>query len=345
MKQTSSVAVPPVAPRFPRDGTPAQQLEYLLRFAVLAPSNRNSQPWKFKVRGATVELSADVTRAQPVSDPVQRELTISCGAALMHLRVAIRCCGLIAKTELCPDPDRPDLLATVELNGEAPAGRTDYRLFKAMFERHTNRLPFEPRLIPRAVLYRWERAAAFEDALLHFVEVGAERDEIADMIVEGDRILHEDPGYREELAHWLRANDSTERDGLPGFAIGLGDLASRVAPLAAPPFASGGFQRVRNRELVTRAAAFGVLGTEEDNVQAWMVAGQALARVLLAAQAEGVSASFFLQPIEVPRLRQRLHALLGARVGYPHITFRLGYAARVPSTPRRPITEVTTVDR
>jgi nitroreductase len=345
MKQMTSAAPPSVAPRFPRDGNPSQQLEYLLRFAVLAPSNRNSQPWKFKVQGNQVELYADMTRSQPVSDPVRRELTLSCGAALMHLRVAIRCCGLLAKTEICPDPDQPELLATVALTGDAPPGRTDYRLFKAMAERHTNRLPFESRAIPRAVLYRWERAAAFEDALLHFVEPGPERECIADMIVKGDEILSEDPAYRDELAHWLRSNDSHERDGLPGFAIGLGDLASRVAPLATPPLASGGFQRLRSRDLVLRAPAFGVLGTEEDEPQSWMVAGQALARVLLAAQAEGISASFFLQPIEVPEIRERLRELLGSRVGFPHITFRFGYAPRVHSTPRRPLSEVVAAER
>jgi hypothetical protein len=93
--------------------------------------------------------------------------------------------------------------------------------------------------------------------------------------------------------------------------------------------------------LVTKAPAVFVLGTDEDNVEAWMVAGQALARVLLAAQAEGVTASFFLQPVELPHLRAQLSDLIREN-GHPQITFRLGYGSRVPPTPRRPVREVLT---
>jgi nitroreductase len=34
---------------FPIAGTPAEQLRFLLHYAVLAPSGHNSQPWLFKI--------------------------------------------------------------------------------------------------------------------------------------------------------------------------------------------------------------------------------------------------------------------------------------------------------
>jgi hypothetical protein len=100
----------------------------------------------------------------------------------------------------------------------------------------------------------------------------------------------------------------------------------------------------RDEELVLRAPAFCVLGTETDTPRDWMIAGQALGRVLLSAQSEGVTASFFLQPVEVPELRTKLMELLPEERGFPQITFRLGYAPRVAPTPRRPLSEVVTVD-
>jgi hypothetical protein len=42
------------------------------------------------VTGDGVELFADRTRALSVVDPDDRELTMSCGAALSQLRLAIR---------------------------------------------------------------------------------------------------------------------------------------------------------------------------------------------------------------------------------------------------------------
>jgi hypothetical protein len=108
-------------------------------------------------------------------------------------------------------------------------------------------------------------------------------------------------------------------------------------------FPHGGVQASRDMGLVLECPVFGILGTEGDTRQDWMVAGQALARVLLAAQGEGVSASFFLQPVELKHLRQQLMNFVNSETGYPQISFRLGYGPKVPPTPRRPLSEVVTI--
>jgi hypothetical protein len=348
MKLHSSVSMPRIigarpsvsSNEFPHDGIASDKLQFLIRYAILAPSGHNTQPWKFTIRGPELELRGDFSRSMPVTDPDDRELVMSCGAALLHLRVAIRNFGYTCTTDICPEPDEPDLLARVRLIGKAPAGRTDHKLFKAMGERRTARVPFENRQIPRALLYRWQRAAMYEDAWLNIVEAAETRRHIAELIAEGDRVLGEDPNYRNEVSRWLRSNDNAGRDGLPGYSLGLGALSSRVAP--AGIFPGGNLQANRDLSLVMNAPAFVVLGTEEDNMAAWMVAGQALARVLLAAQSEGVSASFFLQPVELLQLRGKLMNLLPEETGHAQITFRLGYGPKVPPTPRRPVSEVIT---
>ncbi len=70
---------------FPYDADIEDQLRFLLRFAILAPSARNSQPWSFRVRGNRVLLLADFARSQPVSDPNRRELYIALACALEDL--------------------------------------------------------------------------------------------------------------------------------------------------------------------------------------------------------------------------------------------------------------------
>src|SRR5687767_3698769 len=78
-----------VPPRTARD-----VLRDAVRSAVRAPSSHNTQPWLFRLRGDDVlELYADRSRALPVVDPRDRELTISCGAALFHVRAALRAAG------------------------------------------------------------------------------------------------------------------------------------------------------------------------------------------------------------------------------------------------------------
>jgi uncharacterized spore protein YtfJ len=125
---------------FPEAGDTGDQLLFLLRYAVLAPSGHNTQPWLFSVDGDTVELYADRTQALAVVDPEDRELTISCGAALFNLRVALRHWGYRRddQVELLPDPADADLLARVRLVGGEPPAPEEIALSEAIPGRRTN---------------------------------------------------------------------------------------------------------------------------------------------------------------------------------------------------------------
>ena len=76
------------AAHFPTEETRSARLEALVRYAVLAPSTHNTQPWRFRVRQDALEVFADRSRSLPVADPDDRELTISCGAARAVARLA-----------------------------------------------------------------------------------------------------------------------------------------------------------------------------------------------------------------------------------------------------------------
>lgn len=91
--------------------------------AALAPSSHNTQPWRFRVSESVIDLLADRTRALPVNDPEDRELTISCGCALMNLRAAAASQGFRAEVQPLRDATDPDWLARMTLSQgtEAPA--------------------------------------------------------------------------------------------------------------------------------------------------------------------------------------------------------------------------------
>ena len=121
--ETREPATREPATREPASPTARELLRDAVRSAVRAPSSLNTQPWLFRLVGDdTLELYADRARALPVVDPRDRELTISCGAALFHLRVALRAAGRAGEVTLLPDPDDPDLLARVR-----PAARSAKR--------------------------------------------------------------------------------------------------------------------------------------------------------------------------------------------------------------------------
>jgi hypothetical protein len=151
-----------------------------------------------------------------------------------------------------------------------------------------------------------------------------------------------------ELAAWMRPGDRTGGDGMPGWALRIPDALARLAPHVVAAADLGPALAARDRGRVERAPTMAVLATVGDGPRDWLVAGQALARVLLTACAAGVAASFMNQPLEVPALRERVTALLQAAddpsapgdTAMPQLVLRFGYAPEGRPTPRRPVDDV-----
>jgi hypothetical protein len=324
---------------FPATGGPDAKLLFLLDFTVRAPSSHNSQPWLFRIQGHELDLIADLNRSLPIVDPVNRELIMSCGAALHHLRIAARYFGHTYRVEPFPESEYPDLLARFSLGAACQVDAPHILLGNAIPKRSTNRFPFSADPIPEALLDVLAQTGEHEGAWLHVFSDRESRFEIADIVADADRVQWSDKQFRRELASWLISNTTRRRDGIPGYAQGIGDLASEAEAFVVRTFDLGHGRAARDREIALHSPVLAVLGTAGDSRQDWLNAGQALSAILLRARVEDVSASFLNQAVEVPSARARLEALTGAK-GAPQILLRLGYGREVKSTPRRPIQEI-----
>jgi hypothetical protein len=328
---------------FPSMGAPEEKLRYALEYAVLAPSSRNAQPWLFKIADDTVDVYADRTRSLPVIDPNDREMIIACGTSLFYLRLALYHFGQGCAVEILPDASDPDLLARVRLLPSPVSGPDDAveneLLFQSIPRRHTNRLTYEDREVREGLLAALQESARSEGAWLYVVREPAERYSIAHYIAESDQDQWANPEYRQELADWVRENATTERDGIPSYALGISPVEAPVAPLMMSVFDLSDMVERKDYKLVMTAPALVMLGTDADNPACWLAAGQALAKVLLRAAAEGVSASFFNQVIEIEKVRAWLHGATQVP-NYPQLLFRLGYGPFIKPTPRRPVDDV-----
>ena len=314
---------------FPLDGEDDEKLAWSVPHAIRAPSSHNSQPWLFQVEHGVLELLADRTRALPVVDPHDRELTISCGAALFHLRTALRMAGEMPTVELLPEPARADLLARVSLSGEsADPSPGEKRLFWSIRKRRTNRSRYTDEPVSDELLATLGRAATEEGATLVVVRDDERHLALAKLIAEGDRLQAGDPSFRRELASWLHSRRARSQDGMPG------------SPHFVRTFDWGRRHAAKDEQLALGSPVLAVLTTPGDEPADWLAAGQALAHVLLRATVDDVVASFLNQPVEVGALRRRVTELAGE--GVPQLVLRLGYGDAVPSTPRRPVADVLT---
>ena len=328
-----------VADDFPHNGSHLEKWAFLLRYAVLAPSSHNTQPWMFHADGPELLLHADRSRACPVVDPNDRELIISCGCALYHLRSAMAHFGYLGSIDVLPDANNPDLLARITMGVQEENSPEESLVFFAIPKRRTNRQPFYDQPIPPALLGALSHAAESQFAWLHLVRGEELRHVLAQLIAEGDRRQWANKNFRKELAAWVHPNRATARDGIPGYAQGVDDLMSYAGPLVVRTFNMGEGQAAKDLELATGSPALVLLGTDGDTPRDWLHAGQALARVLLRARVEDVWASFLNQAVELPDLRQTLCTALGL-TGHPQLCLRLGFGEDIRPTPRRDVSEV-----
>jgi hypothetical protein len=324
---------------YPAGGGAEEKIRFLLRYAILAPSGHNTQPWLFRIHGEAVELRADRTRGLPVVDPDDRALVISCGAALATLHIAARHFAHRIAIEVLPDPGDDDLLARVSLRRGGPASNDEEALFRAIPERRSNRQVFDARDLPDGLGERLVAEAREEGVWLRLVR-GAGRADVAELIAEGDRMQMADKRFRRELASWIHPNRSRSRDGMRGYGFGFGELMSHAGPLVIRRFDVGKGQAARDRALAENSPLLAVFGTGVDRPAEWLAAGQALQRVLLRSRAAGVWSSFLNQPIEVDELRPRLAEMVGERGEYPQLLVRFGQGPSVKPEPRRPVDEV-----
>jgi nitroreductase len=324
---------------YPKDGGAEEKLRFLLRYAILAPSGHNTQPWLFRIRGETVELYADRARALAVVDPDDRELVISCGAALETLHIALRHFGYRGAVQLEPDSGDGDLLARVSLEDGDGLGHDDEDLFAAIPKRHSNRQAFEDRDIPDALADRLVTDAESHGVWLRLIG-GEDRAAVADLVAEGDRTQMADKRFRRELAAWVHANRSRSRDGMRGYGFGFGELMSFAGPLAIRSFDLGKGQAAKDRELAQGSPLLAVFGTATDDLDSWLRSGRALQRVLLRARANDVWSSYLNQPIEVGELRPKLAETIGRPGQFPQLLVRFGFGSEVRPQPRRPLDEV-----
>ncbi|GAA4473958.1 Acg family FMN-binding oxidoreductase [Phytohabitans houttuyneae] len=315
------------------DGVPSGALRACLEDAVAAPSVHNTQPWRFRVCGGTIEVFADRGRRLDVLDPNGRELYISLGAAVFNLRAAMLARGRVPVLRLLPEPSEPDLVARVTVGPATRPPATAIMLADAIPRRHTNRQPFTDIPVPEEALTDLTVAADTERARLVITDPAA-RDAVLDVVRIAEQRRRHDPAYWRELSEWTRPGVE-RRDGVPPEAFGPWD-ALEVVPIR--DFSVVRPARRRKPVPFERAPTIAVLYTRGDTPDEWLRGGQALQRVLLTATVRGLASTIMTQPVEVPHLRALLQ---DASDGYAaQAVLRFGYGPFSAASARRPLEEV-----
>ncbi|MDP7701242.1 NAD(P)H nitroreductase [Mycobacterium sp. TY815] len=309
-----------------------------LELACHAPSLHNTQPWRWVVRGAAVDLFVDRERIVTSTDGSGREAVLSCGAALDHLRVAMAAVGWETHIDAFPNPNNLDHLASADFTPMAYVGRARRDRADAITVRRTDRRPFRapndwPSLQPLL------RNCVDQDLVGLQVLGDDARPRLAEATRLSEALRRYDDSYHHELSWWTAP--SRENDGIPQAALVSGAEARGVGVNREFPTESDTERAVRHDQ-----AKIVLLWTPANTRADALSCGEALSAVLLECTMAGLATCPITHATELEPGRAILRQLTGGRASVPQVLIRVGIAPSGPipaATPRRPLGEVLEV--
>jgi nitroreductase len=311
--------------RFPDAGT----IRTALALASRAPSVHNTQPWRWRVDAASLQLHADTGRQLPNADPEGRDLILSCGTALHHCVAAFAAVGWRSRVSRLPDADDPNHLATIELFPQ-PADYVDIALAAAIPRRRSDRRHYSSWPVRIGDIALMAARAARAGVTLCQVE---DIDTLHDIVAESVRD-HLTKDYVAELTTWSGRYFSVA--GVPARNTPMADpdakIPSRLFAGAALPMAPGSSAADDNAVVLA-------LGTRHDDRLAQLRAGEATSVVLLTATSAGLASCPVTEPLETADTREAVRSDIFGDSNYAQMLLRVGWAPinadPLPATPRR----------
>lgn len=329
---------------------PTELRRWVLAHALLAPNPHNMQPWVADLgQPGQITLRLDPKRLLPATDPYGRQILMGAGAFLELLVMAAAERGHRAELALFPEGEPAQRLdarpfARVTLVPDNSVARDP--LFAAVFQRRTDRRPYDPSRAPAVEAVERLRAAAAPFGVRFGLAGAADAGDAARVASiraiarEAWRLELTTEATMMESMHVLRIGASEinrHRDGITItspllFALDRTGLLDRSAFPAPDSSATQG--QIKDFDAITASTpAYLWLVTEGNQRRQQIDAGRAYVRVNLAATAAGLALHPNEQALqeypEVAGPYRAIHALLDA----PAPKFTVQMLARVGHLP------------
>lgn len=314
------------------------EMKKLIRYATMAPSGHNTQPWKFCISENTICIRPDLSRRLSVVDPDDRELYISLGAAIENLMIAAEHKGYSTSAEYSSD------YSSVCVKLDASDFKKDNdTLLNAIPERQSTRSNYDGRPIPEADIKKLESFPLEQGVSAVFITEPEKMDRIAELVREGNSIQINNPDFIRELVSWVRFNEkevNKYRDGLSFKSMQSPPSPRFIGKLIMKFFLKPDSQSEKDEEHIKSSSALMVVLSESNDFASWIRTGRSFERLALCATSLGIKNAHLNQPCEVPELKEELQKILGVGERHPQLLLRLGYAEKLPGSVRRDLGEV-----
>lgn len=319
-----------------RPGLSPSDYRELVRYATLAASSHNTQPWIFRLESDRIQVLPDFSRRCPAVDPDDHHLYASLGCAVENLLLAAQAAGLKGHCRF--DPSTTGLQVIFE---EAEAVRS--ALFDAIPLRQCSRSEYDGAPLADEELEKLEDAARGEGVSVLMLAGTEQKNLVMEYVAAGNEAQFADPAWARELKSWIRFSEKEavrSGDGLYGPAMGSPAVPRWLGLLAMKGMFSAKNQNSKDRRHIHSSSAIAVIYSQADDIPHWLEAGRSYQRLALQAAAVGLRMAFINQPVEVAKLRPEFAHAIGIGDRRPDLIVRIGHGPEMPRSLRRPVEDV-----
>lgn len=305
---------------------PRERIAFLLRYAVLAPSTHNYQPWLFRVTGNSCEIYYNPDKLIIEADPLGRDKYISFGCLIETLVSAARCFGVFDRVSVA-EKNEHNLIAEVffkNLSVSSPPEKSESRILQAITKRVNARGIFEKKAVPEEVLREFEASNDFQELTLHLISDTERIKKFAELTGEGLRMAYRKESFRKEMSRWIHSSASRKKEGIPGYSLRMPFLLSFIFPLLVRYINIGKMVSKLNYRSIVSAPLAVLITSPASEPRAWLDTGRLAMRLMLISEMRGLHMSIFVAAVEMGDLYKKVQEILGT-AEIPHLFMCAGF--------------------
>ena len=290
----------------------------ICRYARLAPSVHNVQPWEFVADPKQITVRINKQRTLDAGDPVGRETWISMGACVETLVIAASHLGVHASVKT---PSRHEIKIALDLGA-----KPDKIELKTIKERFTDRSVYSKKPIDPALLKQIEKS--WKSKRVQLI-VSADRkliETVSDLTGRGMTLAMQSKDFRNEIASLINRPFARKSVGFSPQSLRVRFLQALVQPNLAKSKYSVRFHKIQERQRMLSASALVMSFSVGDTYEDWFEAGRAYQRAGLTATQLGVRQATSAAAVEAADFHTDIERMLGTkhrlqtlmRIGYSH---------------------------
>jgi hypothetical protein len=320
------------------------------RYAILAPSPHNRQPWLIELVGHDRALvRCDLSRRLPMTDPFDRQTVIGFGCFLELARIAAAERGVRVDIEPFPDGqpgDRLDARPIAAMRFVADAAVVKDSLFPFIASRRSNKRPYDMTLPVTSQTLQLFVRNSVAGAEVKTSDAGQQVQSLRALSWDAWLIELNTSRTWQETVDLMRIGKAEIENNPDGVSIGgatleilaLAGQLSR-AQMTQPGTMAYNTAITRYQPVMASGMAYGWIVTDGNTRLQQLSAGYSYVRMNLEASRLGLGFHPISQALqeftEMDSENRKVHSILGAKTGQRvQMLVRLGYGNATAATPR-----------